>query len=344
MRLSWQVGVAKPAQRRPEPGVWRLLPFVCCLSVSSELLHRRLVAPGPSSATPARRTGQSEFEPDSLRVYFGEGQLLLRSHGRNWKGCELVEPITGAIVAKAMGKSDPEMQKATSNLLVRVLGPTADAVGEALGRYTTYRLRNVGRIVERADEKSDSGKQGSANPRVAHILLEDGSYCDDEIMVDYLGGLLAASRTPTGRDDRAASWSNLVTSLSSLQIRAHYLLYREWAEGLHDVKDINLGVDEGRRQAEMHLELIEFVNVLVMGEEIDQSSALNHAISGLVRVGLIADHYSYGQSGKPPAPQSKFEFALSVQPSAIGVELYGWAQGVSGGLSPHEFTTRAVVI
>jgi hypothetical protein len=30
-----------------------------------------------------------------------------------------VEPITSVIVAKAMGKSDPEMRKAKSNLLVR---------------------------------------------------------------------------------------------------------------------------------------------------------------------------------------------------------------------------------
>ncbi|HEY3881349.1 MAG TPA: hypothetical protein VGM12_22375, partial [Trebonia sp.] len=67
----------------------------------------------------------------------------------------MVEPITGAIVAKAMGKESPEMQKATSNLLLRVLGPTADAIGEALGRFTAYRLRNVGRIVERADKKSN---------------------------------------------------------------------------------------------------------------------------------------------------------------------------------------------
>ena len=158
----------------------------------------------------------------------------------------MVDPITGAVVAKAMGDTSPEMQQATTNLFLRIFGPSADAIGEALGRYTTYRLRNIGRIVNRADAKSnDMPDRGIANPRVSHVLLEEGSYCDSDIMVDYLGGVLAASRTPAGRDDRAVAWSNLVTSLSSLQIRAHYLLYREWAERLHGIQDLNLGVDQG---------------------------------------------------------------------------------------------------
>ena len=65
----------------------------------------------------------------------------------------MVDPITGAVVAKAMGNTSPEMQQATANLFSRIFGPSADAIGEALGRYATYRLRNVGRIVNRADVK-----------------------------------------------------------------------------------------------------------------------------------------------------------------------------------------------
>ena len=128
-----------------------------------------------------------------------------------------------------------------------------------------------------------------ANPRVSHVLLEEGSYCDNEVMVDYLGGVLAASRTPDGRDDRAVAWSNLVTSLSSLQVRAHYLLYREWAARLDDLNDLNLGVDGGRSQALMQIELEEFYNVLVDESDVELNAALSHSIVGLVRVGLLGD-------------------------------------------------------
>jgi len=73
-------------------------------------------------------------------------------------------------------------------------------------------------------------------------------------MAEYLGGVLAASRSRGGRDDRAIAWSNLVTSLSSVQVRAHFLLYREWAALLRgrsrvdtDTRSVipNLVVDTG---------------------------------------------------------------------------------------------------
>jgi hypothetical protein len=253
----------------------------------------------------------------------------------------MVEPITGAVVAKAMGDSSPKMQNAMNNLIIRIFGPSADAVGEALGRYTTYRLRNVGRIVNRADTKSGgTTDRGIANPRVAHVLLEEGSYCDNEVMVDYLGGVLAASRTPSGRDDRAVAWSNLVTSLSSLQVRAHYLLYREWAARLHGLEDFNIGVDAGRSSAVMQVELQEFCSLLIGGDDINVNNALSHAIVGLVRVGLLADGYAFGPSSQVPGINTEFEHVLCVRPSLMGVELYGWAQGLAG-LSAAEFITKA---
>lgn len=255
----------------------------------------------------------------------------------------MVDPITGAVVAKAMGNTSPEMQQATANLFSRIFGPSADAIGEALGRYTTYRLRNVGRIVNRADVKSGHGpNQGMANPRVSHVLLEEGSYCDNEVMVDYLGGVLAASRTPDGRDDRAVAWSNLVTSLSSLQVRAHYLLYREWAARLHDLNDLNLGVDGGRSQALMQIELEEFYKVLVDESDVELSAALSHSIVGLVRVGLLGDSYSFGPTKDMGHINSGFESVLAVSPSVTGIELYGWAQGLSG-LSAQEFISKATL-
>ena len=255
------------------------------------------------------------------------------------------EPITGAIVAKAMGDSSPETQNATNNLIIRILGPSADAIGEALGRYTSYRLRNVGRIMKRADIKSGDEDRGTANPRVAHKLLEEGSYCDDEIMVDYLGGVLAASRTPSGRDDRAAAWSALVTDLSSLQLRAHFLLYREWAARLHGIEDINVGIEGGRHAAQMQVELYEFQSVLNTDESIDSDAAVAHAVIGLAREGLLAEAYSIGPKEIMPPPaalNTEFENLISVRPTTMGVELYGWAQGLPG-LSPGEFVIKAEV-
>lgn len=215
------------------------------------------------------------------------------------------------------------------NLLARVLGPSADAVGEILRRYTEYQLRNVARILECADAKSRSEHRDSiVNLRVAHVLLEDGSYCHDELMASYLGGLLAGSRTPQGRDDRAVAWSKVTTGLSSLQLRAHYLLYREWAARLRVVGVYDLGVDAGRVQATMEISSSEFAKFLVGDSEVDENDAMSHAIGGLIRVGLLDDRFFYNGE------------LVRVIPSITGIELYGWAQGLPG-LSPRGFASKA---
>lgn len=69
----------------------------------------------------------------------------------------VVEPITGAIVAKVAASSTDSVLK--SGLLERVLGPAADELGEALQRFTAFRTRNVGRIIESADRRSKTASK-----------------------------------------------------------------------------------------------------------------------------------------------------------------------------------------
>jgi hypothetical protein len=234
-------------------------------------------------------------------------------------------------MAKSTEASSDNSEAIARSLLARVLGPSADAVGEAVRRYPAYRLRNVARIVECADAKSSSPGEGAVvNLRVAHVVLADGSYCDDELLANYLGGLLAGSRTPEGGDDRAVSWSKVVTSLSSLQVRAHYLIYREWAARLRIIGVYELGVAAGRIQATMEMSSGEFAKLLAGDSEVPENDAVSHAIGGLIRVGLLDDNFLYNAE------------LVRVTPSTAGLELYGWAQGLPG-LSPRGFASRARV-
>src|SRR5450755_201642 len=255
----------------------------------------------------------------------------------------MTEPTVDMAIANSAELDETESKKIARGLLIRVLGPAADAINEALGRYTSYRVGNVGAIIERADAKSRDSVESRkvVNPRVAHVLLEDGSYCDDDLMIDYLGGVLAGSRTPHGRDDRAVAWSHVVTSLSTLEVRAHYLLYREWAARLHGLADLNLGVSEDRYMATMDLDLGEFLPLLIEGIEVPVQDALGHAIPGLIRVGLLENEYYIGPRENAGEPDARFEHLLRVMPSVIGLELYGWAQGLPG-LSPGDFPAKAV--
>jgi hypothetical protein len=258
----------------------------------------------------------------------------------------MTDPIVGIAVAKSVDEAEAgaDAEHVARGLLIRVLGSSADAISEALGRYTAYRVRNVQAIVERADAKSHdiSGTRKVVNPRVAHVLLEDGSYCDDELMADYLGGVLAGSRTQHGRDDRAVAWSNVIISLSALQVRAHYLLYREWAARLRDIADFNLGMSQDRYEATMDIELSEFLPTLTQNSEVPAPDALGHSIPGLIRVGLLEDDYTIGPRENAGQPDPQFDHLLRVRPSVMGLELYGWAQGLPG-LSPGDFQSKATV-
>ncbi len=90
--------------------------------------------------------------------------------------------------------------------------------------------RRLEMIAEKASAKAiEDGRGGTVHLRVAYSILEDGSLCDDELMAKYLGGVLAGSRSPNGRADRAITWCRCIGSMSWLQARAHFLPYREWA-------------------------------------------------------------------------------------------------------------------
>jgi hypothetical protein len=255
-----------------------------------------------------------------------------------------LDPITGVVtVAKAAESS--EADQIAPKLLLRVLGPTADEIGEALRRWTSYRVGNVKRITEKADAKAQKhGRDGIVNPRVAFTLLEEGSLCDGELMADYLGGVLAGSRTPTGGDDRAVTWSGAITRLSALQIRAHFLLYREWAVRLHGKQ---LLLNENQSNATMYGDLDEFCALLIDGSGIDDgAAALFHSLTGLAASGFI-DKLSWGarerlgiRYASDGTPECPYEQALRVVPTPVGVELYGWAIGFPG-LNLSDFSEKA---
>lgn len=94
----------------------------------------------------------------------------------------VADPSVGAMAKAPVASSDRTAAIARIPL-ARVAGPTADAVSEALRGYTEYRLRNVQTIVECADAKCSSLEVGgTVKARVAHVVLADGSYCDDALV------------------------------------------------------------------------------------------------------------------------------------------------------------------
>ena len=115
----------------------------------------------------------------------------------------------------------------TKDLVSKILGPTAEYIGEGIKTWTEKRVNNVRRIFANAAKKLGDriDSDGQVPPRILRGILEEGSVTDDPLAADYFGGVLASSRTSIGRDDRGATIISLLSRLSAYQIRTHYVLY-----------------------------------------------------------------------------------------------------------------------
>src|SRR5262245_56683283 len=131
-----------------------------------------------------------------------------------------MEPATGlTILGTAIG---------SAKVVEKLLGPTADYLGAGLRSWTEKRVENTKRIFVHATKLLGDGidAPSSVPPRVLKGILEDGSFCDDELSAEYFGGVLASSRTGISRDDRGASFTALLSRLTTYQIRTHFIFYR----------------------------------------------------------------------------------------------------------------------
>ena len=139
----------------------------------------------------------------------------------------MVDPGTGlAALGIALGGKD---------LVVKLLGPTAEYLGNGMKGFAERRVENVGKIFSNASKKLGSKLEdtGGVPPKVLKGIVEDGSFADDFLAVDYFGGVLASSRTGISRDDRGAYFNSLISRLSTYQLRAHYMFGASKANGLN---------------------------------------------------------------------------------------------------------------
>ena len=233
------------------------------------------------------------------------------------------EPITtiglGAIAAY-LGKDGLE----------KLLGPTAGYLGDGLKDFTQKRMENIGQIFKKADEKlgDKREKPGAIPPKVLKTIMNDGSFNDDSLAVEYFGGVLASSRTELGRDDRGARMAKLVDSLSTYQLRTHYLIYSTIRETFQD-KGYLFNMDD-RPKMEIFFPFWNYAQAMSFtSEELRSNDAfLRHIFFGLSNDGLIEANFQYGSAEhmKKKVPAAN-DGGIICQPSALGAELFLWALG-----------------
>ncbi len=214
--------------------------------------------------------------------------------------------------------------------VAKLLGPTADYLGEGLRDLTQRRIENVGKVFSNASIKLGDGleKPGQVPPRVLRAVINEASYCEDPLALEYFGGVLASSRTEIGRDDRGARLAKAVDNLSTFQIRTHYLIYSTLAT-VFSSSDRRFGTSADRRKLRLFLPFRSYVDSMMFSqEELNHLQLMEHIWHGLFVDGLIESEWLLGDQEEL---KKKFSGApgpgIVCTPSGLGAELFLWAFG-----------------
>nr|WP_321239350.1 hypothetical protein [uncultured Tolumonas sp.] len=235
------------------------------------------------------------------------------------------EPITtvglGAIAAY-LGKDG----------VAKILGPTADYLGGELQEFTKKRINNIGAIFRKAENKLGDkiDQPGAVPPKVLKTIINEGSYSEDEIAVEYFGGVLASSRTELLRDDRGARIAKALDNLSCYQLRCHYLIYST-VSIIYKSRTSSFMQHSDRQKLEIYMPIPEFYSAMgLTQQEWNNPQIMTHIFHGLNSDDLIADNWAYGSlETLKSMSTSKLitESGIVCTPTAKGAELFLWGFG-----------------
>lgn len=261
-----------------------------------------------------------------------------------------MDPILTGMAAKAgqVGFTAADsIAKESGAILSRLFGPAADVMGAHWAEQ--LKERNLARLLKKTQQRAEAAAAatglppGIANPRVAAQVFESAQFADQEVVAEYLSGVLASSRDPDGKNDGGVAWTSVVSRLSSDQLRLHYGVYAS-------VRKLVLS-DPPDEVNSLHEQAV----VLSLGELVafvgdDVGRRFSDAIDGLMREDLIADFYSYG----PHDEVFKNELQgnhVDFEPSPVlklgltvhGIRLFLWGNG-AGALDIESYKDAAVLM
>lgn len=252
-----------------------------------------------------------------------------------------MDPLTGAVASaasKAVDATGAEAAKTASSLLTRLLGPSADVIGQDWA--DRLRQKNLKRLLEKTQKRAEAeADPGFTKPRLAAATFEAAQYADDEIVAEYLSGVLASSRAPGGGTDSGLPWSAVIARLSSDQLRLHFLVYASSRSAL-----ISHGYESVTKVHTEHVMLPIIPLMAGMGLRSGHKAdylRLNSALQGLMREGLIGDSYVYGtlaliekqatSKARKHRLVAPFDIGLRIQLTIHGVNLFLWGLGHGAG-------------
>lgn len=216
-------------------------------------------------------------------------------------------------------------------LLVRVLGPTADCLGEKLASTA----KNIFESAAKKISFHRVPEENSVSPAIIHQMAYDWIYDDEQIFSEYYGGILAASKK--GQNDIGKAIAQTITRLPAYALRLHFIVYNAMKNTFLG-KTINLGksYDCGLCCICIKKTDLDLAMGFEDGQADDPRLIYGTCLNALAREDLIYHDFYSGRAKKFDAMFSMSEPGIVVGPSYSGASLLSWAGGY-GLLRPSDF-------
>lgn len=196
----------------------------------------------------------------------------------------------------------------------KLLGPTLDAIGKDIQQLYEKGKEQIALKALSKIPNIDDGKK--ANLRVTRDVFWNGAYTDESICAEYFGGILAASRSEDGKDDTGVFYVDIIKSMSSAQLKTHYILYRTLNKELISnitKKDLNPGMQTALNREAIFIPLVGVIEQL-------NTEDIGPILTGLHSKDLIQGFQSEGYK----TDQGVIPY-IKVQPTILGVQLFAIA-------------------
>ena len=219
----------------------------------------------------------------------------------------------------------------SKDLLIKLLGPSADYVGGEVKGFVEKCNINLDGIFSKAASKLGNrmDEAGAVSPRVLKHVVDEGRFCEDNLTAEYYGGILASSKNRIARDDRGVTLLAQVKDMSVYQLRLHFVAYMI-IHRLFKNEDFNLGDGADCHKMKIFIPMSVFTAAMDFQAGEDLNAILSHCLFGLSKHNLITDFASGDIEFLQKKNKAIAESGLLLAPTLPGAELFLWAIGLPG--------------
>lgn len=221
---------------------------------------------------------------------------------------------------------------ASKDLISKVLGPTADYLGNETKDLVQASAKNLSAILRSAYSKIsfyDVTESNGVHLRVLREVVSEGRFIDDEVAQSYFGGILCSAKRDGSEDDRGVFYLSLIKQLSKHQISLHYIIYLALARSLQSKEPDFFDKIANRRATKIYIPHSLVFQIMQIDSKADFYTKAEQALSGLSYCSLIGAESGLVDGVAHEEFRQIEGTGLVVSPTLLGSDCFLWGNGIS---------------